>query len=462
MARTNIAATRGAVKTHEGGTADRISPYLELKRTILTCLMFEDTLYEPGTSIANRIAELVPKVDPDAVARLAVEARTQYHLRHAPLFLISQLAKIPETGKLVESALSVVIERADELSEAIAIYFKYGANKVRKMPSGLSRSSLPKAYKVGIAEAFRRFDEYQLAKYNRQAEVKLKDVLRLVHPKPVDEKQADLWKRVMTDELAIPDTWETNLSAGKDKKETFTRLLQEGKLGGMACLRNLRNMLECGVDEELIEIRLSQGVKKAFPYRFVVAAKYAPRLENAIEAAMLRAIDQFEKFPGKTGLLIDVSGSMEGAISKARKSGSTDDTTRIDVASGLAILLASMAERLYVATFSDRVKEVPPRKGFALRDAIVKSQPHSSTYLAEAVQTLSNHFAWKGLDRMIVITDEQSHDGNSAAFVPKSYLINVAPYKNGVSYGNGWVHIDGWSERVIDYIQEFERVLETI
>jgi len=32
----------------------------------------------------------------------------------------------------------------------------------------------------------------------------------------------------------------------------------------------------------------------------------------------------------------------------------------------------------------------------------------------------------------------------------------VAPYKRGLSYGNGWTHIDGWSERIVDYIAAVE------
>ena len=55
-----------------------------------------------------------------------------------------------------------------------------------------------------------------------------------------------------------------------------------------------------------------------------------------------------------------------------------------------------------------------------------------------------------------MITDEQSHDGILPAWTSQAYVINVAPYQNGVSYGNGWTHIDGWSERVLDYIAAME------
>ena len=63
---------------------------------------------------------------------------------------------------------------------------------------------------------------------------------------------------------------------------------------------------------------------------------------------------------------------------------------------------------------------------------------------------------WKKLERLIVITDEQSHDGILPAWTAKAYVVNVAPYKRWLSYDNGWTHIDGWSERVVDYIAAAE------
>jgi len=101
--------------------------------------------------------------------------------------------------------------------------------------------------------------------------------------------------------------------------------------------------------------------------------------------------------------------------------------------------------------------ELPARRGFALRDAIVQSQAHSGTYLKRALTQLSESADWRKLDRLMVITDEQSHEGILPAWTAKAYVVNVAPYKHGVSYGNGWTHIDGWSERVVDYIAAIEK-----
>ena len=78
--------------------------------------------------------------------------------------------------------------------------------------------------------------------------------------------------------------------------------------------------------------------------------------------------------------------------------------------------------------------------------AINNSQSHSGTDLGKALKELPT------CDRLIVITDEQSQTD-----VPqmKGYLINVASNQNGVGYRQ-WVHIDGWSDKVLDYIAAYE------
>jgi hypothetical protein len=124
---------------------------------------------------------------------------------------------------------------------------------------------------------------------------------------------------------------------------------------------------------------------------------------------------------------------------------------RTDAAYGLAVLLREIAEKVAVYSFSDDLVEVPARRGFALRDAIDASQRHNSTQLGMAVEALNRETC----DRLIVITDEQSDDRVPAP-QGKGYVINVASYKKGVGYGK-WMHIDGWSESVIEYIRALEQ-----
>ena len=447
----NTAVKSTPIHTHEGGRATPTDAFHDLKRSVLTAMLWENSFYEKGSTIAERIAGLVPKVKPEQVAALACEARDRMNLRHVPLFLVSELSKVKGAGALVADTLAHVIQRADELPEFVAIYW---GDKKHPLSAGVKR---------GLARAFGKFDEYKLAKWNRDSKIKLRDCLFLVHAKPADQAQADLWKRLVADELAIPDTWEVALSAKCDKRETFERLIREGKLGGMALLKNLKGMLDANVDEGLIRERLSHGAARAFPYRFVVAAKFASRLEDAIEQAMFKAVQDMDLLQGKTGLLIDVSGSMDYRLNTRGESktyiqhehmAGKEETSRIDVAAGLAILLREKSESVRVATFSENVVELAPRRGFALRDLIKQSQPHGGTRLKAALDAIRPH--WAGLDRIIVITDEQSQDGIAEAWLDKSYVVNVASYEHGVSYRNRWRHVDGWSERVIDFIREVE------
>jgi hypothetical protein len=163
---------------------------------------------------------------------------------------------------------------------------------------------------------------------------------------------------------------------------------------------------------------------------------------------MFRALEgRGTRLAGHTILLVDVSGSMEVALS--RKS----DMRRNDAAYGLAILLREVAERVTIYSFSNHAQMVPSRRGMALRDALDQSQAHGGTYLGAALAMVESH--WRnGYDRLVVITDEQAHD-HVGSPRGKGYAINVASNRNGVGYGE-WTHIDGWSEAVVDYIAELE------
>jgi len=429
-------------RTHEGAPARVITNEQALRRSVLSCMLWEGEFYEDGVQIAGRIQELVPRVEAERVAALAVDAREKMKLRHAPLLLVREMARHVTHRGLVAETLSRVIQRADELSEFVAIYWAGG------------RQPLSAQVKKGLAAAFGKFDEYALAKYDRAGAVRLRDVLFLSHARPVDEAQAALWKRLAANELATPDTWEVALSGagrenGADKRAAWERLLSERKLGALALLRNLRNLHAAGVSEELVLAALAAlKTDRVLPFRFLAAARHAPQWEAALEAAMFRALEgRTARLAGHTVLLVDVSGSMASPISLR------SEMQRADAAYGLAILLREIAEKVTIYTFSDNAKRVPARRGMALRDALDRNQPHGGTFLGASLKQVESEVR-EGYDRLIVITDEQSHD-QVAAPRGKGYAINVASARNGVGYGP-WTHIDGWSEAVVDYIVELE------
>jgi hypothetical protein len=434
MVRTNtVTRKRVPIYTHEGGPARRISPELELRRSVMACLLWENTFYEDGKDIAQRIADLVPKVDPDKVAEIAIEAREKMKLRHVPLLIVREMARHSTHKHLVRKTLARILQRADEPAEFLKMYWKDG------------RQPLAAQVKKGLAEAFPKFDAYQLGKYNRDAEVKLRDVLFLAHPKPTDKDQVDTWKQLVDGTLVAPDTWEVNLSAGADKKDTFERLIKQRKLGAMALLRNLRNMYQSKVDETLVKDALDHmKVDRVLPFRFITAANHAPQWEAELEKAMFKAVEGQDKLSGKTTILVDVSGSMGARLSDR------SELDTMDAACGLAILAREMSDDADLWTFSNSAKRVASRHGFALKDAIINSQPHGGTYLGEAINTVNK----TQYDRLIVVTDEQAHDrvGKPNG---KGYIVNVGAYQRGVGYGN-WTHVDGWSEAVLNYIRAYE------
>jgi hypothetical protein len=467
MAKINKAVKKEPIFTHEGAKAMHINPYQQLRRSVCSCMLWEKGFYESGESVVSRIMGLVPLCKPEDVAALALEARVKFKLRHVPLLLVRELARMGYKG--TADALTVIIQRPDELTEFLALYWKN------------SKCPISAQVKKGLAKALTKFSEYQLGKYNRDAEIRLRDILFLSHAKPLNPEQGKLWKRLaggycdkcwkpleLSDngirrglttctcpdsaeaKLVVPDTWETALSSGADKRESWERLLVTRKLGGMALLRNLRNMQNEKVNIDMINTAIvGMNTDRVLPFRFISAAKYAPNLEPALEVAMLRCVSEMPKLKGRTALLVDHSGSMQNPLSEK------SEITRFDAAGALGIMLREICEdefRLF--TFSEKCMEVAPRRGFAMIDAIQKVVNPVWTKLGMAVNYVYN--AFPECERLIVITDEQSADK------PRNpqgigYVINVASARNGIGYGP-WAHIDGFSEAVIDWIFEHEQL----
>jgi len=434
MSSINRRVNRFQAQNSVGTPVPNTSTYDQLKRVTLASMLWEDQFYLDGKSHAELVRDLVAKAQPEQVADLAEMARSKFKLRHIPLLLARELAR---NGRLQAKTLTNIVQRPDEMSEFLSIYWQEG------------KTAVSNQVKRGLAACFNKFNEYQLAKWNKNnAAVKLRDVMFISHPKPQSAEQAELFKRIASDTLETPDTWEVQLSAGADKCETFTRLMQEKKLGALAFLRNLRNMTQAAVAESLIrEYGATVDVSKVLPFRFIAAARIVPQFEDMLEQMMFRALADQPKLPGKTVLVIDVSGSMFG-ITISQKS----DLDRFDAAAALAILCSEICEQVEIYSFSHDAVRVPPRRGFALVEAISNSQRHGGTQLGQSMHTIN---AQTSYDRVIVFTDEQSYDRPQSPR-GRGYLVNVASYQHGVNH-SAWNEINGFSEAIVDYIQAFER-----
>jgi hypothetical protein len=281
------------------------------------------------------LRKLIAVNDKEFVAKLAVYVREKMYLRSVPLVLTVELAKQASGESVVGKLANRVVQRADEITELLAYYAMANERKnVKKL------NKLSKQLQKGLAEAFNKFDEYQFAKYNRDAEVKLKDALFLVHPKAKDEAQQVLFDKIVKDELAVPYTWEVELSVlGQQKFDTkelkqeavrakWEELIFSNKLGYMATLRNLRNILEAEVSKEALNkvceyLGDAKAVAKSkqLPFRFLAAYRELKQLNNgragkvldALEQAVLQSAANIAGYDENTKVVIaaDVSGSMQ-------------------------------------------------------------------------------------------------------------------------------------------------------
>ena len=440
--RKNTKAKDTLVFTHEGAVAvSHEKPIDVLKRTTMCCMLWEDSFYEDGESIAKRIADLVPKCSGEDLLSLVTDIRN-YGIRHAPLLIIKEMMKYPHTNPFVEQSIEIVCDRPDQLTELLQLYW---LDRAKNSPKKIAYSFIK-----GAKRCFKKWNAYTLAKYKQEDKsIKLRDVLRLVHPKPVDEEQSVAFKELSKGTLKRFDTWEDRLSSGEDKKTVWTELLQENKLGGLAILRNLRNMSEQKVDKELIRSRIAEmNISRIEPFRLMKAIEYGESFAPQLEEKVFEACKRIPKIKGHTLVLLDTSGSMSDKIS------SKSELTRAEAAFGLAVILREVCEEATIFEFHKTSRKLPYARGFALWN--MGKHPSGGTNLRESLNSAWEEVKKQGVEtsNVIIVTDEQSSttaEKSISVFGGKGLFINVASYRPSIAHKD-WENMTGWSEKVVDYI----------
>lgn len=423
-----------------------------LRRVVLANLLWENNAYVDGESTSQQIVKLIPLCNPEDVGSLAIEARLVQKLRHTPLFIASEMCKHKEHNKLVSQILPLIITRADMITDFLSIYWKDGKKPISNQA------------KLGLAQSFNNFNEYQFAKYDRSANIKLRDVMFLVHPKPEQDKE-ELYKNIANRSLKTPDTWEVALSTGKDKKETWTRLITEGKIGGLAMLRNIRNMKEANVDRRVIVSGL-QSLKSTMllPLNFLSSARINPEFERDIEDSMIKSYENLPKLPGKTLFIVDISGSM-GSLTSGMSSFS-----RLDQACAMAMLAVNQCEdyEIVATAGSDSASKHQskhikyPKKGFDLFKQLTEDRLGGGGIFTRQCLDWCKKNITDSFDRIIVFSDSQ--DCDKVNKIPKpygkyNYICDVSANTRGINFKNVWTaEISGWSEHFLTYIAAFEGI----
>ena len=509
---------------HEGAEAFRLSAEMELYTAVVTASL-SDKFYETANERIKRIAELVGKCDARFVAQLAVYARREMNLRSVPLFLVVELAKHHSGDNLVSRTIEKVVLRADEIMELLHCYQWRNSQNTTCTEASAPKKKLAKLshqIQVGLQRAFNNFDEYQFAKYDRNnLEVKLRDALFIVHPKAKDDAQQKLFDKITSKTLETPYTWETELSAlgqhefesDVDKQMAFTKkweeLIDSGKLGYMAMLRNLRNFLENDISREsLTDVanRLSDEREvirsKQFPFRFLSAYREVKRVENkktqvmfealekaalsttqdngaedrllllnALEKAVLATSNNIAGFDEHTRVLLacDVSGSMYSPISPK------SSVKNYDIGLVLAMLLKNRCKNVVSGIFGDEWKLVNlPSTGILSNVEKMYEREGEVGYSTNGYKVI-DYLNRENLvlDKVMMFTDCQMWDsyGNihsirkewdkykQIAPNAKLYLFDLSGY--GTTPLNiirdDVTLIAGWSDRIFEMLEAIEK-----
>lgn len=411
----------------------------------------------------ERTVRRVIQEDPDFVSRLAVFARREFNMRSVSHVLAAYLANERAGKPCARRTVSGIVLRGDDVTELLAFYLATFGKPI------------PNALRKGLNDAFSQFDEDTLSKYKgANKQVRMKDVLLLCHPAPRDEAQADLWKRLIEDRLKSPVTWETQLSRSGNNRQTWEALIDSGKVGYMALLRNLRNILEAqprNIDRVLETLTDENAVRhsKQLPFRYLSAYREVmsiagSRVLSALETAVRVAVDNLPKLPGQTVIAVDVSGSMLSPLSK-------HSTVRCsDVGMLLGLIANRICEDSLFYTFDTSIRRYALNKRASILETCMRGPGGGGTDIALPFM----HMIRERLrpDRIIILSDNECNrphwDGKPVQALADEYrrrmdndlwvhAIDLQGYGTQQFAGPRANIIAGWSEKVFDFILLAER-----
>ena len=444
----------------EGMPAYAMADRIKLVTQVLTSFFNEQKFYGDNSAEMELTIRRVIRQDADFVSRLAVYARREFNMRSVAHVLTAYLAREPEGKPFVRRTVRGIVRRGDDVTELMAFYLSAFGKPI------------PNALRKGICDVFAGFDEYTLAKYRGGGKtVKMRDIAMLCHPKPADEAQAALWKRLLEGRLKTPVTWEARLSAKGNNGKTWEELIDSGKVGYMALLRNLRNILQAepgNIEKVWQTIEDPEAVRhsRQLPFRFLSAYREigdmaGSRGLDALESAVRAAVSNLPGIPGRTVIAVDQSGSMSSFLS--RKS----SVRCCEVGMMLGLIANRICEDSLFYTFDTTIEKYPLTSHAAILETCMRhSAAGGGTRMGLPFEVMLRY----GIraDRIIIISDNECNFYGSRSPSPVQTLADKYRQQSGSDL---WVHaidlmgygtqqfagartniIAGWSEKVFDFI----------
>lgn len=463
MSKFNHVYDRETTVNKEGFTAFAMDPKSKLVSQVLTSFFNESKFY--GDNSEELVATLkdVIRTDPEFISKLAVFARSEFNMRSVSHVLTGYLANMPEGKPYVRQTVKNIVLRGDDATEILAFYLNTFGKPI------------PNSLRKALRDVFVTFDAYTLAKYKGNGPVKMKDVLCLTHPAPASDVDSILWKELLEDKLQPAYTWETELSAKGNTKETWEELIASNRVGYMALLRNLRNIINAdpsNMRDVLDKLSNEKEVRKSkqLPFRYLSAYRNVPSeswwsvaARNAMDTAADYSIENLPKIPGKTIISIDVSGSMTSRIS------GKSDVRCSDIALLLGVIANRICENARVFTFDNYIEElrIPKRNGvISTAESIRVSGGGTDMYLpfqkmlnenidCDRIIILSDNecnceYGWYGRKTVQDLADEYRASTGNDIWV---HAIDLQGYGTQQFKGEKTNVIAGWSEKIFEFIK---------
>lgn len=468
----------------------------ELRLISMLCtLKLEPQYYRSENQTMKELRDLIERIgskDPYFVAQAIVYARCMADgmrsINHLGAALLAPFASGTEWAKRFygrfdrKKQQGGCIYRTDDMSE------------IKDVFAALNNTTLSAAMKVGFRSVLESLDAYQLTKYAKTT----RDIANLVHPNPEKSKaimdlEGDAAKKyakiknkagkysvlcerctnvkvldvIMSGITVSADTWEVaNSEAGQEvakavktgkisveegkkvlaeaKNQNFQDLLKEGKLGILAALRNIRQMLQYS-DPKTINLLctlISDGEKirkgLIMPYQIDIAYEilntefHAYDKYTQVRDALIRGYEASVPnlalaLPGKTLVILDCSGSMTTHLYDPASKRALYSSCR-DKASLIAATIAK-ATGADVISFGSRAEWTSYNKNHTVFDIANKfaTSRMGCTYL---------NYAWdlartsrKDYDRVIILSDNECNSMQRVSTSYKKYVHDIcSPY----------------------------------
>lgn len=479
MARLNQ-TTRGLNKTKNisGHAAYVMDDKTKLATMALTTLFAEDKFYGDNTTqLLDLAAHLCQQGEGVYVAKLAVWARTKGNLRTVSHALAAVVAHECSSESFVRPMVRIIAsQRGDDGTEMLAAHMALFGTKVR----------WPHALQRGVRDALEQMDAFQIAKYQlAHREVKMRDTLRICHPVPRDIEAAQAMDACVARALAVPKGWESELSERGNTAEVWDELIAEHRLGYMAALRNLRNIIVSGADVAPVLGLLGNpsAVRRSrqLPFRFYSAYRelkqvglLTTRVARTLDQALALSCGNVEPLHGRTAVLVDTSASMGWSLSGRSK------VVCRDTAAVLAALLAHISDDAWVCRFDTTASPLAFAGMSVLADIEAVPASGGGTDMAAGFDCLME--SGFDADRVVVLSDNEvnGRSWKTHEYGYRTIQTKLDKYRARVGH-DVWCHaidlqgygtqqftgakvniLGGWSEQVLRFVALAERGLGSL